>query len=137
MLPLRFPRLWLSLGWTAVALAIFVCLAPMERLPQPPNVSDKTEHFLAYLLLSVWFAGIYPRSRYWIIALGLCVMGVLIEFAQGAMQLGRHADARDVLANSTGILAGLLLSWLLLGGWAQRIESWIETLLGKAVVRKS
>lgn len=137
MLPLRYPRLWLSLGWTAVALAIFVCLAPMERLPHPPNVSDKTEHFLAYLLLSVWFAGIYPRSRYWIIALGLCVMGVLIEFAQGAMQLGRHADVRDVLANSTGILVGLLLSWLLLGGWAQRLESWIESLLGKAVVRKS
>lgn len=137
MLPLRYPRLWLSLGWTAVALAIFVCLVPMDKLPQPPNVSDKTEHFLAYLLLSVWFAGIYPRARYWIIALGLFVMGVLIEFAQGAMHLGRHADARDVLANSSGMLVGLLLCWLWLGGWAQRIESWIEMLMSKAVVRKS
>lgn len=137
MLPLRYPWLWLSLGWAAVVMAIVVSLAPIDRLPQPPDVSDKTEHFLAYLLLSLWFAGIYPRARYWIVALGLCVMGVLIELAQGAMEYGRQADVLDVLANSTGILAGLSLCWLWLGGWAQRMESWIEILLGKAVARKS
>jgi VanZ family protein len=131
MLPLRFPRLWLGLGWAAVVFAIVVCLVPMSKLP-PANVSDKTEHFTAYLLLSLWFAGIYPRARYWIIAIGLCVLGVLIEFAQGAMQLGRQADAMDVLANSTGIVAGLTLCWLGLGGWAQ----WVEMLVTKAMVRK-
>lgn len=131
MLPLRFPRLWLGLGWAAVVFAIVVCLVPVTKLP-PANVSDKTEHFAAYLLLSLWFAGIYPRARYWIIAIGLCVLGVLIEFAQGAMQLGRHADAMDVIANSTGIVAGLTLCWLGLGGWAQ----WVEALVIKAVVRK-
>jgi VanZ family protein len=131
MLPLRYPRLWLTLGWTAVVFAIVVSLAPISQLPQP-GVSDKTEHFIAYLLLTLWFAGIYPRSRYWIIGIGLCVMGVLIEFAQGAMRFGRQADIMDVLANSTGIVAGLVLSLLLLGGWAQRIES----LLTKSVVEK-
>ena len=132
MLPLRYPRLWLGLGWAAVAFAIVVCLMPVSQLP-PANVSDKTEHFIAYLLLSLWFAGIYPRARYWIIAIGLCVLGVLIEFAQGAMQLGRQADAMDVVANSTGIIAGLALCWIGLGGWVQRVVA----LLGKAVVRKS
>lgn len=123
MLPLRFPRLWLSLGWLAVALAIVVCLLPSNRLPQPPSLSDKSEHFICYLLLSCWFAGIYPRARYWIIGIGLLVMGVLIEFAQGAMGWGRQADARDVLANSTGIVAGLLLCWWGLGSWTQRVEA--------------
>ena len=132
MLSLRFPRLWLTLGWAAVAFAIVVCLVPMSELPRV-NASDKTEHFTAYLLLSLWFAGIYPRARYWIIAIGLCVLGVLIEFAQGAMHLGRHADAMDVVANSTGIVAGLTLCWLGLGGWAQ----WVETLVTKVAVRKS
>jgi VanZ family protein len=131
MLPLRYPRLWLTLGWTAVVFAIVVSLAPISQLPQP-GVSDKTEHFAAYLLLTLWFAGIYPRSRYWIIGIGLCVMGVLIEFAQGAMRFGRHADIMDVFANSSGIVAGLVLSLLLLGGWALRIES----LLTKSVVKK-
>ena len=129
MLPLRFPRLWLSLGWLAIALAIVVCLLPSNRLPQPPNLSDKSEHFLCYLLLSCWFAGIYPRARYWIIGIGLLVMGVLIEFAQGAMGLGRQADAHDVLANSTGIVAGLLVCWWGLGSWTQRVEALVGALV--------
>jgi VanZ family protein len=129
MLPLRFPKLWLSAGWLAIGFAIVVCLMPSDRLPQPPNLSDKSEHFLCYLLLSCWFAGIYPRARYWIIAIGLVAMGVLIELAQGAMGWGRQADVRDVLANCTGVLAGLLLSWWLLGGWAQRVETLVESLV--------
>ncbi|WP_129777518.1 VanZ family protein [Peristeroidobacter soli] len=123
MLPLRFPRLWLGLGWLAITLAIIVCLVPSSQLPQPPSLSDKSEHFICYLLLSCWFAGIYPRTRYWVIGIGLLVMGILIEFAQGAMGLGRQADVNDVFANGTGIVAGLLLCWWFLGGWAQRLES--------------
>lgn len=133
MMSLRFPRLWLSLGWVAVALAIFVCLAPIDQLPQPPDMSDKSEHFIAYLLLSLWFGGIYVRSRYWIIAAGLVVMGVLIEFAQGAMGLGRQADFRDVIANCSGVLAGLALCWFGLGAWMQ----WVEALVSKPQVEKS
>lgn len=129
MLSLRFPRLWLSVGWLAIGLAIVVCLLPTDRLPQPPNLSDKTEHFLCYLLLSCWFAGIYPRARYWAIAIGLVVMGVLIELAQGAMGWGRQADAHDVVANCTGVVAGLLLCWWWLGGWAQRVETLVESLV--------
>lgn len=129
MLPLRFPRLWLGLGWLAVALAIVACLVPMSQLPQPPSLSDKSEHIIGYVLLSCWFAGIYPRSRYWIIGIGLAVMGVLIEFAQGAMHLGRHADAFDVIANCTGIVIGLLLSWAWLGGWTQRVETLVGWLV--------
>lgn len=133
MLPLRFPRLWLSLGWLAVASAIAVCLVPIEKLPQPPTLSDKAEHFIAYLMLSVWFAGIYQRGRYWIIAVGLLVMGVLIEFAQSGMGLGRHGDFRDVIANSSGILAGLSMCWFGLGAWVQ----WVESLVSKLQVEKS
>jgi len=130
MLPLRFPRLWLSLGWLAVGLAIVVCLMPTDRLPLPSSLSDKSEHFIGYLLLSCWFGGIYPRSRYWIIGIGLVVMGVLIEVAQGAMGWGRQADVLDVIANSTGVVAGLLLCWMGLGGWAQRVESVVAFVTG-------
>jgi glycopeptide antibiotics resistance protein len=74
--------------------------------------------------MTVWFAGIYPRSRYALIALGLFLMGIVIEWVQGAMNLGRESDLRDVLANSVGIVAGLTLALAWLGGWAQRLESW-------------
>jgi VanZ family protein len=127
MLPLRFPRLWLGLGWLAVTLAIVACLVPTSKLPTPPTLNDKAEHIIGYVLLACWFAGMYPRARYWAIAIGLVVMGILIEFAQGAMHLGRQADVRDVLANSTGVAIGLLLCWWWLGGWAQRVETLVES----------
>jgi VanZ family protein len=133
MLSLRFPRLWLGLGWLAVALTIVVCLVPNDRLPQPPDLSDKSEHVIAYLLLSVWFGGIYERGRYWAIAAGLLVFGILIEIAQGAMGLGRSADVHDVIADSIGIVAGLMLCWFGLGSWVQ----WIEALIGRTQVEKS
>ncbi len=126
VLPLRHSRAWLALGWLMVAGAIIVSLLPGEKLP-PTGVSDKIEHAFAYMLLSVWFTGIYPRTRYPVIALALFAMGLLIEWCQGAMDLGRHSDLRDVLANSIGIAVGLTLSVLWLGAWAQRLEAWVRS----------
>ena len=74
-------------------------------------------------MLALWFAGIYPKSRYPMIGVALLVMGIVIEGLQGAMNLGRQADLRDVYANSLGIVCGLLLALAWLGGWAQRVEA--------------
>jgi VanZ family protein len=123
LLPLRHSRTWLILGWVFIVLAIIANLMPARQLP-PVRVSDKFEHMIGYTLLALWFAGIYPRSRYVVIALGLFVMGLCIEWAQSAMHWGRQGDLRDVVANCVGITLGLMLSFVWLGGWAQRIESW-------------
>lgn len=125
LLPLRHPRIWLAIGWIVTALTIIASLVPVQDLPKPPaGINDKMEHFIAYALLSIWFAGIYPRSRYAIIAVGLFLLGIAIEIAQGAMHWGREADVYDVIANTVGIVAGMTLALLWLGGWAQRVESW-------------
>lgn len=118
--------MWLLLGWIFIALAVIANLMPSYRLPQPPGVNDKVEHMAGYALLALWFAGIYPRSRYVVIALGLFIMGLCIEWAQNAMHWGRQGDLRDVVANCVGIAAGLTLSFLWLGGWAQRVEGWTK-----------
>jgi VanZ family protein len=123
MLPVRHPRLWLVIGWVLIALAVFVCLLPAASVPNT-GVNDKFEHSSVYAFLALWFAGIYPRSRYVVIGLGLFAMGVAIEWAQGAMHMGRQSDYRDVIANSVGIAAGLVLAALWLGGWAERIDGW-------------
>ena len=123
LLPLRHPRGWLVIGWAMIVFAILASLAPHEKLPHT-GVNDKFEHTLAYTVLALWFAGIYPRSRYMIIAIGLFVMGLVIEWAQGAMNLGRQSDFRDLIANSVGIAFGLALALTWLGGWAQRLEAW-------------
>jgi VanZ family protein len=124
MLPVRHPRWWLVFGWAWIIIAIVVCLLPGRALPQTTLISDKFEHFVLYAFLMVWFAGLYPRSRYALIAVALLLLGIAIEMAQGAMHLGRTADVRDVIANSVGVGIGLTLSLLGLGGWAQWIDGW-------------
>jgi VanZ family protein len=123
LLALRHPRLWLVSGWLLIVGAIIASLVPSNELPTLGGISDKTEHIVGYGVLALWFAGIYPRSRYPMIGVALLVMGIVIEGLQGAMQVGRQADIRDVYANSIGILCGLVLALIWLGGWAQRVEA--------------
>jgi VanZ family protein len=126
LLALRHPRLWLVSGWILVVLAIIVSIVPLGEMPKMGGISDKLEHTVAYAALTLWFAGIYPKSRYPMIGVALLVMGIAIEGLQGTMNLGRQADMRDVYANTLGIVSGLLLALLWLGGWAQRVESWTK-----------
>ena len=122
-LVLRHPWVWLGLGWTFIVCAITLSLIPGQKLPHT-GVSDKFEHALAYALLTLWFAGIYPRSSYWRVGIGMFALGIAVEIAQGAMPFGREMDFRDVVANSIGIALGLVTAYVGLGGWAQRIEAW-------------
>jgi VanZ family protein len=122
---LHHPRLWQLLGWTLVASAIIASLLPGATIPNLHG-NDKLMHALTYAVLALWFAGLYPRARYFWIAVLLFALGLCIEWAQGAMALGRESDYRDVLANSVGIAAGLTLALLRLGDWAQRLEDWVE-----------
>jgi VanZ family protein len=124
LLSLRHPRLWLVTGWILVMFSVIASIVPSHDLPKVPGVTDKVEHIVGYALLALWFAGIYPRSRYGVIAVGLFIMGVAMEWLQAVTHLGRQADVRDVVANSVGIATGLMLALLWLGGWAQRVEEW-------------
>ncbi len=125
LLPLRYPRFWLAAGWSLIALATIASLLPTQKLPNI-GTSDKVEHVAAYAAMALWFSGIYPRARYVLIAIGLFALGLCIEWAQGAMQLGRHADPYDMVANASGITLGLIAALLGLGGWAQRIEALVS-----------
>jgi VanZ family protein len=121
---LRHARFWQVLGWLLVLGAIYLSLTPGSALPKDMLVNDKVAHATTYALLTLWFAGLYPRSRYVWIGLSLFALGVFIEFAQGAMGLGRQRDLLDVAANSMGICLGLMLALAWLGDWVQRVESW-------------
>lgn len=124
LLALRHPRVWLVSGWTLVILAIIASLVPSHDLPTLGGISDKWEHVVGYGVLTLWFAGMYPKSHYPMIGFALLVMGIVIEGLQGAMHVGREADLRDVYANTLGVVCGLTLALAWLGGWAQRVEGW-------------
>jgi len=105
--PLRFPRVWLALWWLAIAITIVVCLIPPPPLALPQN-SDKVEHFLAYFLLAAAAVQIYrTRAALLWAGAGLVLLGVGIEFLQGALTTDRMADPMDALANSIGVVVGM------------------------------
>ncbi len=125
MIPLRHRRLWLAISMALVGVILYSSLTPNLPLPTPGGF-DKVEHFIAYCGLAVWFTGLYPRARYWLVVSGLLALGLAVEIAQGVMQLGRSAEFFDMVANAAGVGVGLLLALTLTGGWARRVESWLS-----------
>jgi VanZ family protein len=93
--------------------------------PATPGSFDKVEHLSAYVLLALWFTGLVARTRYWVVASGLLVLGFVIEVLQWLMNVGRTAEALDMLANTLGVGVGITIALLATGGWVPRLESWL------------
>lgn len=124
MLNLRLRNRWII---ASCGLVLVVVWGSLQSAFGGPAVHgfDKFEHFTTYLILAVWFTGLFERRRWWLIATGLLGLGLAMEVGQYLMQSGRVADANDMLANTAGVVAGLLLATWVTGGWAQKVEGWI------------
>lgn len=120
MLPLRYPRLWAAGGWLLVAGVAIGSLIPGPAL-RSVAVGDKLLHTAAYCLLMLWFGGLYARRRQVVVALALFALGCTLEALQAATTT-RSFDLRDMAANGSGILIGLVLTATVLEGWCQRLE---------------
>jgi VanZ family protein len=88
---------------------------PIPQLVYKAQVSDKSLHFLAYLVLVflLWFT-ISPdkkvnwrKTAVWWVLFVVIWYGVIDEVLQG--YVGRSCDATDFLADLAGTLAGLIL----------------------------
>ena len=120
MLPLKYPWFWATVGWLLVAGVVFGSLVPGPAL-QGVAVGDKLLHAGSYCLLMLWFGGLYARRRQVVVALALFALGCTLEALQAATTT-RSFDLRDMAANGSGILIGLVLTATLLEGWCQRFE---------------
>jgi VanZ family protein len=77
-------------------------------LPEVPAGGDKLEHFAGYGLLAAGAVQLYASRRaLWRAGVGLVLLGIALEFAQGALTTTRQMDWHDALANSVGVLAGM------------------------------
>jgi VanZ family protein len=119
-------KLWWGLGVLLVAVAVFYCLVPTRQIPSAFDFSDKLNHVLGHAALAVYFTGLVPRRAWWKIFVFLLSLGIGIEFAQHYMHFGRHGDWRDVVANASGAMLGLLLGMAGLSRWTQ----WAARLIG-------
>ena len=108
---MRYFKLWLAMGWLLILLVCYFSLTPT-----PPKIDiqfehlDKLEHILSYLVLMAWFAQLYhtKQSRIYY-ALFFIVLGITIEVLQGLGGI-RYFEYSDMLANTSGVVMGLLLT---------------------------
>ena len=105
--PLRFPVAWSALWCLAIAAVVVFSIMPAPDLPDAPG-SDKLHHFLAYFALAASAVQLFARWPALLGAgLGLVLLGIGLEHAQGSLTGTRFADRWDALANPLGVIAGL------------------------------
>jgi VanZ family protein len=80
------------------------------------TVSDKVYHLFAYFTLAIcWLFSFYkkPKAKY-IIVITCIIYGIIIEVLQHTLTMYRTGDYKDVLANTLGIMLGLVVFNLIL-----------------------
>lgn len=120
MLPLRYGKFWLTTGWLVIALTLAAFVAPGTPMPDVFGI-DKLQHLVCFLFLTVWFCGLYPRRYYRFIAAGLLLYACGTEVLQGFLTY-RTASLGDLLADATGVAAGLLAANAGAGRWCIELE---------------
>jgi len=122
---LRFRAAWLPIGWLLVLLVVWGTLTP-----SPPGTlavgGDKLAHVVAYLVLALWFGGLYSGAARGAHALGLAVMGVGLEFLQEAGGV-RQLEVADMLANGVGVFLGWFLSRFLALSVVGRLDRTLDS----------
>jgi VanZ family protein len=110
MHPANLPRpLRLALYAGAVAVLLYLCLAPTGTLPEA-GLGDKWEHTIAWLVLAGLGLVLAPRRPRAIAAFSLG-LGLGVELLQATMGFGRHGDGRDLVADSLGVVLAFALAW--------------------------
>jgi hypothetical protein len=120
--PLRLRGVWISGAAALVAGLVYLCLLPAQEVPDL-GLSDFAEHAGGYLVLMLWFAALSARARWLLLAGALALLGLGLEWLQGALAIGRVSDPRDVAANTLGVAFGLALAYAGLGRWMHWIEA--------------
>jgi VanZ family protein len=131
MLPLRHAARWQMASLVLLLIVLAATLMPavwfwderFEALSWFESI-DKWFHGITFLALSIWFTGLYNKSAYWRIGLGLLAFGLVIEACQ-RMVTYRTADWMDVGADAAGIILGLVIGAAGIGGWCLRAEEFL------------
>ncbi|MEM7208072.1 MAG: VanZ family protein [Pseudomonadota bacterium] len=121
--PLRWFRVWLSIGVVIIAAVFYLSLTPPINVPQEHY--DKLYHAATYAILMVWFVQLFNGARsYLILAVAFIAMGALIEILQGFHPM-RYFDVLDMLANAVGVV----VIWLIANTRVSATLAWLEARL--------
>ena len=120
MLPFRWPRpLRLGLYALAVAILLWLTLAPQKALPPEPGWGDKWDHALAWTVLVLSGLVLAPGRR-WALGVFALALGAVVEVLQGVMGFGRDSDWRDLIADAAGVALAYAVAWTAQRAWRAR-----------------
>lgn len=108
------------------AVILIASLLPTENLPKG---NDKLHHFLSYAVLAWWCTLAFQISdikKLFLLAVYLITFGGIIEILQGLSGY-RYAEWLDFLANSLGVVIGVLFAFYV----TKKILFFVETKLCK------
>ena len=93
---------------TILALVIFFSLTPKLNIPLDGG-KDKFGHFISYLVISLIPCIVFvSRKKIYVTSILICLMGIAIEVIQEKF-IGRNGSVYDAMANSAGIIVGLIV----------------------------
>lgn len=128
--PQTGPELRLARFWFTLAYLLLLVYGIMSLIPAPDmGGSDKIAHFLAYAVASAWFSLlIRQRKSLWRILFGLISYGLFLEILQSFISY-RNGDPVDAVANSLGVIVGLVFYFSPLRALLKKIDYWLLTRL--------
>ena len=112
---LKHMRAWLRGKIFLIAIIITLSLILLSLVKIPAHnlgVShlDKWQHCFAYFVLSIsWLLVFYKKKKKLLVIICCILLGVIIEILQNRLTSYRTGDYYDVIANSFGVLLGLLV----------------------------
>ncbi len=131
MLALRYVRRWQIASAVLLIFVLASTLMPADWFSSSSRDLgawfvdvDKWLHGITFVILAVWFAGLYGSRSYWRIGVGLILFGLFIEACQQLVGY-RSAEMFDVAADIVGIVIGLVIAGAGLGSWSLRLEGWL------------
>ena len=102
--------------WLALTIIVFFGITILSLLPPKSGMeiqsNDKINHFIAYAVLSLNLGFVVKRVKTYLFCIPLLfAYGLLLEYFQGFVP-GRQPSWLDALANSIGVVIGLIIFWI-------------------------
>ena len=98
----------------AIGVTIGIAYLSLMKVPKTEisfTSSDKVYHLFAYFTLTIcWLFSFYKKPSLKFKIITVCIVyGIIIEVLQHTLTAYRTGDFYDVLANTTGILLGMIV----------------------------
>ena len=109
-----------------LAVVFIASLLPPEHIQAPG--SDKLHHFLSYAVLAWWCTLVFQKYRFnqgIILAIKLIIFSGVIELLQGLSGY-RYAEWYDLLANSIGVISGLIMATYFTQNILLNFDTWCQ-----------